>query len=73
MSALREEERTLQEVRHQTFSRAEILAQLERFGDIRTASQDVQRRAVLALIDKVVVFDSGGFDVWFYVPLDASP
>ena len=73
LSVLREEERTLQEVRHQIFSRAEILAQLERFGDIRTAPQDVQRRAVLALVDKVVVFDSGGFDIWFCVPLDASP
>jgi hypothetical protein len=60
-------------VKHQTFSRTEILAQLERFGDIRAASQDVQRRAVLALVDKVVVFDSGGYDIWFCVPLDASP
>ena len=71
LNALREEEKSLQDVRSQTFSRTDILARLEEYGDIRAASRDVQRRAVLALVDKVVVFDSGGWDIWFCVPLDA--
>jgi len=73
LNALREEESQLQDVRSSTFSRAEILAQLEHFGDIRKASKEVQRRAVLALVDKIVIFDSGGYDIWFCVPLGASP
>ena len=73
LNALREEEKQLQEVRSATFTRAEILARLEQYGDIRKASKEVQRRAVLALVDKIVIFDSGGYDIWFCVPLGASP
>lgn len=73
LNALREEEKQHQAIRSSTFTRAEILARLEQFGDIRHASQEVRRRAVLALVDKIVVFDSGGYDVWFCVPLGASP
>ncbi|HWQ98891.1 MAG TPA: recombinase family protein [Clostridia bacterium] len=73
LNGLREEEQQLQEVRSATFTRAEILARLEQFGDIRQASYEVQRRAVLALVDKIVIFDDGTYDIWFCVPLGASP
>lgn len=73
LNALREEEKQLQEARSASFTRAEILARLEQFGDIRHASYEVKRRAVLALVDKVVIFDDGTYDTWFCVPLGASP
>jgi len=73
LNGLREEEKRLRETRFVSLSRDEILEKLEGYGDIRCASKDVQRRAILALVDKVVIENDGKPRTWVCVPLGASP
>lgn len=73
LSVLRDEEKRLRDIRFVSFTNEEILAKLQGYGDIRHASQEVQRRAVLALVDKVVIDDEGNADPWFCVPIGSSP